>query len=339
VTLQETGVWRDALETAQTLAETASAADAGGAREVARVLARPGIKRVIATGNGASYYASMAFWLASLAGPARVEVVPVPGGLVARRRFTWREGDVILAFSSSGEFRDVIEAVEDARAPRPYAVITANEASTLGREAGARALVTVRQQRAVTHTQAYCGAVLAALAVWAELSSDEGLRNAVREAPEAYAQSLRAAWTWVDELRGRPRPTAAAVAATGPGWAAALEAALLLKEIARLPAEGVETREGATSALMGLRSTDLFLLLPTLANDPLLDETEALARGSGVPVLRSPTSAPADPRVSPILTFAAPLALSVAFGLEEGLDVDRPAWVDAYYATARKPEA
>ena len=47
-------------------------------------------------------------------------------------------------------------------------------------------------------------------------------------------------------------PETAVVFGGGPGWAAALEAALLLKEVARVPAEGVETREGATSAMMAL---------------------------------------------------------------------------------------
>src|SRR2546422_3832101 len=44
-----------------------------------------------------------------------------------------------LAISSSGEFRDLVEAV-DAGAPLPYAAVTANAGSTLGSRAAARAL-------------------------------------------------------------------------------------------------------------------------------------------------------------------------------------------------------
>jgi hypothetical protein len=42
-----------------------------------------------------------------------------------------------------------------------------------------------------------------------------------------------------------------------PEWAAALEAALLLNEVAGIAAEGVENREGATSAMMALQAGHL----------------------------------------------------------------------------------
>ncbi len=108
--------------------------------------------------------------------PQGPEVVAVPSGLLARGAFAWRPGDVLLVVSSSGEFRDLVEAV-DAGAPTPFAAVTASAGSTLGARAGARALVSVANQRAVTHTQAFCGAVVAALSVWARVTSDPGLRR------------------------------------------------------------------------------------------------------------------------------------------------------------------
>ena len=60
-------------------------------------------------------------------------------------------------------------------------------ACALGAGAGVRALVSVRQQRAVTHTQAFCGAVAAALAVLAELTNDGGLRLALKGIPPLVA--------------------------------------------------------------------------------------------------------------------------------------------------------
>ena len=36
-------------------------------------------------------------------------------------------------------------------------------------------------------------------------------------------------------------------------------------------------------------------------------------------------------------TFPAAAVLSAAIGLGRGLDVDRPAWTDAYYRVARGP--
>src|SRR4051812_9346611 len=172
----ETGLAQDVSELPDALAATLEARD--GFDEVASLLGADDVRRIVATGNGAAYYVAVALWLASLEGRAGPELVAVPSGLVARGAFVWRPGDALLAVSSSGEFRDLVEAV-DAGAPSPYAAITATPGSTLGSRAGARAVVTVFQQRAVTHTQAFCGAVAAALAVWAELTADASLRDAL----------------------------------------------------------------------------------------------------------------------------------------------------------------
>jgi glucosamine--fructose-6-phosphate aminotransferase (isomerizing) len=262
-------------------------------------------------------------------------VQAVPSGLLARGAFTWRPGDALLVVSSSGEFRDLVEAI-DAGAPAPYAAVTATAGSTLGARAGARALVTVENQRAVTHTQAFCGNVVAALAVWAELTADTALDAALRQVPEAVEASLARARSWVDGL-GRVEASTAVVFGSGPAWAAALEAALLLKEISGIPAEGVETREGATSAMMALQPGTLALGLPVAGPpDPLLEEAEALCAGRGATVLRVPVGGPADRRLAAVTTFPAAATLAGQIGVARGLDVDQPAWTDAYYRVARR---
>jgi fructoselysine-6-P-deglycase FrlB-like protein len=329
-----TQIWQDARELPQTLQTTLDRAE--GFAETAALLGHEGVRRIVATGNGAAYYAAHALWLASLEGkPAAAEVVAVPGGLVARGRFEWRPGDVLLAVSTSGEFRDVVEATRGGRAPKPYVAITSTPDSTIGNGAGARALVHVASQRAVTHTQAFCGNVLAALAVWTEVVDDGALRRAVEEAPQACARALAEAEEWADaaaEEAGAPR--AAIAFGSGPAWAAALETALLLKEIAAVPTEGVETREGATSAMMALGSGHLVVSLPT-GEDPLVEEAEKACRGRGATVLRVPGGEQADRRLAAITTFPASLALAVRLGLGAGLDVDHPSWTDAYYTVAR----
>lgn len=107
-----------------------------------------------------------ALWLATLLAPGPgPELVAVPGGLVARGAFPWREGDAFLAISSSGEFRDLVEAIDGS--PAPKVAVTAHPDSTIGRAAQVVLPVTVSSQRAITHTQAFLGAVAACLAVWA----------------------------------------------------------------------------------------------------------------------------------------------------------------------------
>jgi fructoselysine-6-P-deglycase FrlB-like protein len=331
--LDGTGLWRDVEELPSSV--EATLADTAGLEQVAALVGTPGVRRIVASGNGAAYYVAVALWLASLEGPEGApEVVAVPSGLLARGAFAWRPDDALLVVSSSGEFRDLVEAI-DAGAPTPYAAVTANAGSTLGSRAGARALVSVANQRAVTHTQAFCGAVAAALGVWAKVTSDPALEASLRGLPTEVERSVAQARSWVDGV-GDLDPQVAVVFGGGPAWAAALEAALLLKEVAGIPAEGVETREGATSAMMALQPGALALSLPTAADQALLEEAERICAGRGAAVLRAPGGELADRRLAAVSTFPAAAALSARLGLERGLDVDWPDWTDAYYRAARR---
>lgn len=329
--LAETGLWRDLEELPDALTATLDAREGFG--EVAHMLGADGVRRIVASGNGAAYYVAMALWLAALDGPAGPDVVAVPSGLLARGGFRWRPGDVLLAVSSSGEFRDLVEAVEG-DLPAPVAAITATPGSTLGTRARERALVRVSNQRAVTHTQAFCGGVAAALAIWAEATADETLRREVAELPGRVSRSLDETREWLGGA-GALEPTVAIAFGSGPGWAAALEAALLLKEVAGIPAEGVETREGATSAMMALAPGHLAISLAMAAADPLLEEAERICAARDAIVLRTPPGE-GDRRLAAITTFVPAAALSGQIGLRRGLDVDRPPWTDEYYSVARQ---
>ena len=205
----------------------------------------------------------------------------------------------------------------------------------IGRAADARALQTVLAQTAVTHTQAFANGVALALAVWAEATGDRALADVVAGAPEAARAAVAVADAWRRPGARGPRPPPAAVVfGSGPAWAAALEAALLLKEVARIPAEGAETREGATSAMYALAPGHLVLSLAT-AGDAALDEAEELCRRAGATVLRAPGGEVADRRLAPITSFPAATAVAIALAEAAGHDVDHPAWTEAYYATAR----
>ncbi len=130
------------------------------------------------------------------------------------------------------------------------------------------------------------------------------------------------------------RRPAAVVVGGGTAWAAAMELALMLKEIARIPAEGVETREGATSAMFGLDRGHLVVSLDP-AGDPLGDEAVRLCAAAGATTIRLPGAAVADSRLAPITTLPAAAALAAHLALAAGHDVDHPTWTDAYYETAR----
>ena len=327
----ETGLWADVRELPAALAATLDAGD--GIAETAALLGARDVRRVVTSGNGAAYYVALGLALAALGGrgdgPA---VVAVPSGLLAGGWFEWRPGDRLLAVSSSGEFRDLVQALDVA--PQPFAAVTATAGSTIGRRAGARALQIVLGQRATTHTQALAGGIVCALAVWAEVVGDRGLREALAAAPDAAERAVAEAGAWAAELGELEVPAAAIAFSAGPGWAAALEASLLLKEVARVPCEGVETREGATSAMYALDGRHAAVSLP-LGDDPLQREAEEVCAGAGARVLRCPGGALADPRLALVTTLPAACALAAVLAVAGGHDVDKPAWADAYYATAR----
>jgi fructoselysine-6-P-deglycase FrlB-like protein len=336
MTYLDTGLWADVRELPGALGDTLAAAE--GVAEAAELLRADGVERIVATGNGAAYYVAHALWLAALetaaAGPP---IVAVPCGIAVRDRFRWQPGDAVLAVSSSGEFRDVVEIAQRA-AGRPCVAITASADSSLAAAASASVLQRVVSQRAVTHTQAVAGAYASGLALWAAITGDAELAALVASAPDAAARAVVDAKAWAaDALPGLDNgalPAAAVVVGGGTAWAAALELALMLKEIARIPAEGVETREGATSAMFGLDRGHLMVSLDP-PGDPLGDEAMGLCADAGATTLRLPGAQAADGRLAPITALPAAAALAAELALAAGHDVDRPTWTDAYYETAR----
>jgi fructoselysine-6-P-deglycase FrlB-like protein len=325
--VRETAVWRAVEGLPEALAATIG--DADGLDAAAAALARPDVHRILVTGNGASYYAGLATWLASLETTANVQCVP--SGLL--RRIRTREGDATLVVSVSGEFRDLVEAVADDLLPRPLVAVTADPGSTLGAHADAFARLRIGDVGTETHPQDFCAAMVGCLSILARLTADRDLRALLESVPERVRATARAVEGWLPDIG---RPTAAVAAAHGPAWAGALELALLLKEIARIPTEGLETREAATSALTGLRPDCLVVALES-DGDPFLAEAERLWSQAGTETLRIPFGAHVDPRIVPVTSFPAGAALAVGLAQAAALDPDHPWWIEHYVATARVP--
>jgi fructoselysine-6-P-deglycase FrlB-like protein len=326
-------LWADTLAIPDALAATLAAAD--GFDDVARLL--HGARRVIVSGNGAAWYVALGAWLATLDGsPLPAPIVAVPAGLPAAGRFRWQPGDALLAISASGELRDLIEVVDDARGggrPERVALITATPASSLARRASAVATTRLHDPSAFTHSQAYAANVVACLETLASWSGDDALHGVVEEAADAVARSIAASSDWPREV---PVPRMATVFGSGAGWAAALEAALLLREVGRVPAEGTETREAGTSSMFAMARGDLVVSLP-FRDDPFVAEAERVCAGTGASVLRAPGCDTGDPRLAPLLAFPASVRLAIALADVQGLDPDAPETAAAYYATARQP--
>jgi len=285
-------------------------------------------RRILVTGNGASYYAGLLAALAAL--ETQVDLQAVPSGLlptVARRH-----GDAAVAVSVSGEFRDLVEAVETGVLPRPLVAVTAARDSTLARAADAVVPLAVEEHPTETHPQDFCNAALGCLAVLARLAGDRGLQALLETLPGVVAATTAAVAGWLPDVE---RPEAAVCAGHGAAWAGGLELALLLKEVARVPAEGLDTREASTSALTGLHDRCLVVALAS-RGDPFLDEARGLWSSSGARYVEIPFGVALDPRIVPIACFPAGAALAVSLARRAGLDADHPWWVPAYMSTARR---
>jgi fructoselysine-6-P-deglycase FrlB-like protein len=307
-----------------------------GIDEALRLLTQPTVGRVVAVGNGASAFVAQALWIVSLVSNAAAPaVVALPAGLAAAGGIAWRMGDVLLSVSSSGELRDLVDVMEGLPPYVSSVAITAAPASPIGRLADVVAAVPAPPTEVATHTHAYCAAVLTCLVLWAEVTGDAGLAAAAASSPQMAQESIDAAARWArDDLPGIGTPTGVFAFGAGTGWVAAQELALVVKEIAQIPCEGVETREGATTTMTALLPEHLVVSLPT-AGDAFLSESEAVSRARGASVLRAPVSVEADPRLAPIAAFPAAVALAVELARRAGRDPDRPAWTETYFETAR----
>src|SRR5262249_49419679 len=147
-------------------------------------------------------------------------LVAVPAGILASGGFRWLPGDALLAVSSSGELRDVVGITQSDDCPRPLAVITGTPSSTIARAADACAVVPNAVQRAATHTHAFCGAVVAALDIWARVAGDSELLSVARGASDAVASALRAVDPWMEEAAQVRDYVTGVVFGTGVAWAA-----------------------------------------------------------------------------------------------------------------------
>ena len=331
---RETGLWADVRELPDSVAATLDAAD--GFDETAALLSGAGrapdrrererrrlLRRARAVAGG-------------LAGrDGGPEVVAVPSGLLAGGWFRFRPGDRLLAISSSGEFRDLVEAVEAGL--RPAAVRRGDGDRRLDDRA--------RRRRpgapACARTSAPSRTPRPWPAGWRRRSpsgrgsrTTPALARAIAGLPERPGAGRRdgrgvgrgprrgSGAGGRDRVLGRPR-----VGGRARGGAPAQGGG-------RRPAEGVDAREGATSAMYALGASHLAAQPPV--GDPSEPEAERACAETGARVVRCPGGGEADPRLALATTLPAACALAATLADAAGLDIDRPAWVDAYYRTARR---
>lgn len=290
-------------------------------------------RRIVVTGNGAAFYAGRVLESALRLAPADSRApfaIAIEAGILAAGSFRWREGDLPVIVSTSGELADMVTILP--ALPSPWVVITAHGDSTLGAAAEARVLIEVASQKAVTHTQAYLSNTLAALLLARALGAPTPDLGAL---PDLLAHALAATPAVTIALADAVGTRTGGIAlAEGAGWSTAFQTALLLKEVAGLAIEGFEAREAATTGMYALTAEDVVVshALPSSSQASIAEEVCA---GVGAVIVRLEAPVGTQPLNLPILGFPAAVALAAEIGLRRGRNIDQPDWTAAYYRTAR----
>lgn len=243
-------------------------------------------------------------------------------------------GAACIGISQSGQSPDIVEMMRAAGRGGALTIAITNAADSPITSASKHALpLGAGEERSVAATKTFVTSVLAGLALLAEWQEDAALRQAIAQAPEAFAQALTLDWS---PLSARlARAGSAFVLGRGPAFAIAAEAALKFKETCGLHAESYSAAEvlHGPAAIVQTHFPVLALAIDDAALPHVVATAERLA-AQGADVFVTGATAKgctALPTVAGLHPLLAPLVLSVSFyrfvedlARRRGLDPDTP---------------
>jgi glucosamine--fructose-6-phosphate aminotransferase (isomerizing) len=327
------------------------------ARETATALRAGGTRRVFVIGNGTSYHSSLAAETAyrRLAGPEDPTVVALTAGEFLTYRPALDRRDAVVGISSSGEFRDVVAVLQEVRGRVATVAVIHVPGSTLAGVADHVILSEGGPSHVPVMTKTFVSTLAATHLLLGELlggRAAEQTRQALARAAQDVDLAVAAAAPRIRALAEDLSNTEHLfVVGSGNAAVAALEAALKLKEMALIHAEGVESWEMATGAATILRPGMVVLGLAPVGpgRAATLDVVrhaggwgatcievgpEAVSGdGAGTPAGRRlilPATASED--YAPLVAVAPVALLAFALARLRGHDPDRPDWVERYHS-------
>jgi glutamine---fructose-6-phosphate transaminase (isomerizing) len=213
---------------------------------------------------------------------------------------------LFLAVSQSGQSPDLLSLAEAAREDGALTIAIVNEPASPLAECCEMVLpLHAGPERSVAATKSWIASLAAMLQLVAAWSADAALADIVRRLPEDLARAAAADWGAGEALLAGAEDLY--VIGRGPGFAAAQEAALKLKEIAGIHAESYSAAElmHGPLALAGPR----FPALAFSQSDPALDGVVELLRR--LAALRVPLAV-AGPAAQAVAGLPGLLALPLA---------------------------
>jgi glucosamine--fructose-6-phosphate aminotransferase (isomerizing) len=316
------------------------------AQKAAEAIQKNSPRRIFVIGNGTSLYTSMAasYTARQLAGPNDPLVLAFPAGDFRYFTPAIQPTDVVIGMSASGEFRDVLSVFERLRGQCLLVGITHVPGSSLTRltdhilfSAGGASHVPVM-------TKTYASTLTALHLLLLEIFNAPSLYfddlNAVAERCETALTNARKIIP--DLVPVLSKLEHAFYFGAGNAYAAALEGALKMKEMAILHAEGSETWEMASGPATVVSEKSFCVALYTGEDSDLSTaDTAKHARQWGARVLEvGPISSTGDWHLAVEKSIAAsfsslalipPLALlAYRTAQARGHNPDKPAWRERY---------
>ncbi len=226
---------------------------------------------------------------------------------------------LVIAVSQSGRTPDVLELVAAARRAGALVVALVNdEASPLAASAELVIPLCAGEEHAIAATKSFLLACLAFVQLAAAWSGDASLADAVARAPDVLAVPVETSLAALASARSLY------VVARGPGFGAALELALKLKETCRLHAEAFSAAEVQHGPIALVEPG--FPIVALVQDDATAAGTrDALARLAALGASVLHVTAPAVPAVLQPLAQVQSCYLALpALAAVRGLDADAP---------------
>lgn len=347
--MSETLFRQDIDDSPRALADTLDGLDAV---QIVRSLLAGGARRIAAIGSGSSYFAcaTSAYLYDSLASPGACALRTTPAEEFGLYPLPLDPADALVGVSASGKVIDVV-GLFSARKGRQRLIGITNELdSPLARAADDALLTRAGASRVPTSTKTFLASVLALDVLWLALLEAQGvsaareLRESLADLPAALEKAMRETSGLLPGIAGRLLACERFfVAGSGPSWPLAQEVALVLKEVAGLPAEPMQAREmihGPTAIVD--ETVGVIVVNPRGRGEEAAGALLAQCAERGA-TTASIGAAPSDltiavdvPEMLSPLVLGGPLfALANELAVRRGVYSDHPAWESAYMQSVR----
>ncbi len=341
---------REIRESPEAIRATLSAA-LPDARRVARGWLSAGVGRVFVIGNGTSFHSALASTALYRRHAGPEDPVAIPLTAADFRTYLPRLGrhDAIVGISSSGEFRDVVGAAEEVRGRVPFAGIVHVPGSTLTAVASDIVMSAGGPSTVPVMTKTFSATLVATELLLLELLGSDRAAPVEAEmaaAADAAEVAIAAAEPLIPALADSLASAVHLfVAGGGVAYPAALEAALKLKEMALVHAEGAETWEMTSGAATMLGPDSVVIALaPDGRGRPAMADLVRHAAGWGARVIEVgpsplvegsallPLPAAAAEDHAPLSAVPPVALLAFALARRRGANPDQPDWIERYHS-------